>query len=96
MILELTDKLRNRLTDFRNSDLHKNSKIYRCTTRLIEIALNLSELTVENEVVINSSDKHWFEGSYLIDHDFNGEWSDISDLYSQLIDELIDKKYIEM
>lgn len=93
--LEISVKLRNRLTQFRESDLFLNSKFFQRDNRAMEIALNLVELACENDRKIDPCNKIWFEGVYLIDHSFNGEWSDISDLYAALVDEVNRLKLFE-
>lgn len=87
-ILEHTNKLREKLTEFKNSDLFLNNESFRQDIRFIEIMINLTELAYENKRLIEPTEKHWFEGSYIIDTSFTGKWADISNLYSSLIDEI--------
>lgn len=86
MLLELTEKLRNRISEIKSTDFYKDYASTRQDIRMIEIMVNLAELSVENKQPIEKCNYRWFKGSYIIDVDFNGEWKDISDLYSQIVD----------
>ncbi|HTA63835.1 MAG TPA: hypothetical protein VK835_15335 [Bacteroidia bacterium] len=85
--------LREQINSFRATDLYNSSKPLKFDINSIEIALNLSELGINNNRAIEANEENWFKGGYLIANDFCGEWEDISVLYNKLVDEVKKKKY---
>lgn len=94
MILNLTEKLRKKIEDYKKSNQYKEHPVNRQDIRFIEIMINLTELAWENHIKIEKCNFHWFQGSYIIDTNFTGEWKDISDLYSNIVDMLAKEKMI--
>lgn len=94
MILDLTNQLRNRINDYKKSNLYSEYSINRQNIRMIEIMINLTELCCENKFKLEKSNYYWFTGSYLINVDFNGEWKDISNLYSAIVDIMVNNKHV--
>jgi hypothetical protein len=92
-IEELILELRNRINEFRKTELYKNTIPLKFDVSAIEIAINLTELGVYNSRAILKSEEYWFEGEYLIQNDFTGYWENISILYSQLVDVVKGKKF---
>lgn len=84
-IEEIVMALRKRIVDFRESQLYKNSKPIRFFGNAISIAVDLTDLAINNNRPILPEERYWFEGSYLIDNSLTGEWEDISSLYKKLI-----------
>ncbi|MCO5268370.1 MAG: hypothetical protein M9897_05690 [Brumimicrobium sp.] len=93
-LIGLTQNLRNRVEEYKKTNQFTDYILNRQDIRCIEIMINLTELALENDLKIKECDYHWFQGSYIIDYNFNGEWEDISDLYSQIIDILEKEKMI--
>jgi len=91
MLLNLTKQLRKRIEDYKKTDRFSNYPLNRHNIRSIEIMINLTELAVESNFKLERHHFHWFKGGYLLAVDFNGEWKDISDLYSTIVDMMVNK-----
>ncbi|MBN8858974.1 MAG: hypothetical protein J0H29_11335 [Sphingobacteriales bacterium] len=85
--------LRNRIADFRKSELYEKSKPLRFDINAIEIAVNLSSLGIDNNRAILKSEEYWFEGGYLIANDLTGQWEDISIFYNKLVEAVKASKF---
>ena len=95
-LLENIIKLRKRINEFReqNPSLH-SATVYDCCS--VEMALCLAELGVIRQREISKEEEHWFNGQRFIDDSFRGwpEWSDIFDLYYDLVEEVKSLKYFK-
>jgi hypothetical protein len=96
MLLDLTEQLRNRLADFKKSNLFIEYASFRQDIRMIEVMVNLSELAWENKFKLENHHYHWFKGWYLLANSFNGEWKVIPELYSNIVDIMVDKRFVDI
>lgn len=85
-INELNKKLKDRLVEYRM--LRRNTEIS-VDINAIDIATSLVDYAIKTNRAIRQEEKCWFNASYQLSYVLDGsEWQDLSDMYSQLCDEL--------
>jgi uncharacterized membrane protein len=88
--------LREVLQNFKISEMYNNVSSVRQDVKMIEVALLIVEMGIENNRAINEEDMNWFNGCYIIDYTYGGSlnpWKKIPDLYCQLCDLVAEKNY---
>ena len=89
-------ELRTVLHNFKLSEIYNNSSSVRQDVKMIEVALLIVEMGIENNRSIQENDMNWFNGCYILDYTYGGElnpWKKIPDLYCELCDLVSAKKY---
>jgi hypothetical protein len=80
---QLIHRLRERIFQYKNTELF-NNKALKQDVLSIEIAINLFEMKLFCNREIGLEDLYWFRGGYLISNDMTGEWKDISLMYGEM------------
>ncbi len=92
IILELREVLHN----FKLSEMYNDVPSVRQDVKMIEVALLIVEMGIENKRAIHENDMNWFNGCYILDYTYGGSqnpWKKIPDLYCQLCDLVEEKNY---
>ena len=60
----------------------------------IDIALCLTELGIQDSRMISEAEENWFKAGYYLNYVFaNSHWSDIEELYDQMVDKVVEINY---
>ncbi|MFN0276177.1 MAG: hypothetical protein ACKVPJ_10550 [Chitinophagales bacterium] len=79
----ITNILRKRITEYRHTN-RANSSIHEAIN-MIEIALNITELSISTARAVTETEESWFEPDWKIIHSLEKtEWDDLIDLYREL------------
>ena len=90
---EIIGDLRKRIVEYRNFKIHNESEIS-THVNAIDIALCLAELGIQDSRMISEAEENWFKAGYYLNYVFaNSHWSDIEELYDQMVDKVVEINY---
>ncbi len=85
--------LRRRILEYRNFKIHDQSEIS-LHVNAIDMALCLTEFGIKENRIISETEENWFKAGYYLNYVFaNSEWSDIEELYDQMVDKVREKRF---
>lgn len=87
----INKKLKVRLAEYR---LARKDMVVSVHINAIDIATSLVQYAIEENRPIKQDERKWFEASYHLSYLLDGsEWEDLSNMYSQISDYLVDRNF---